>query len=173
MGRDIDKALGLLKEGMRIELQGKRFYQQAAAQTTDPLGRKAFESLIKEEEEHYRILQAEYNALSGDGQWIGLDEAKSSSLTLFPSEDEAVEDWISPGTNDVEALELAMEFELKGYQMYDQAAEEAEEPTAKSVFRFLADAENAHYAFLQKTHEYLTTQGTWYFDEQEFPFFEG
>ena len=173
MAEDVSKALDTLKIGMRVELRGKRFYEQAAAQTTDPLGKKGFESLIKEEEGHYKILQAEYNALSGGVGWVDLNEARNAPLALFPSDDEAVEDWISPGASDVEALEVAMEFEWKGYQMYDRAANETDDPVARSVFRFLADAENKHYAFIEKTHEYLTTKGSWYFDEQETPFFEG
>ena len=41
------------------------------------------------------------------------------------------------------------------------------------LFQFLAKQENMHYVFLQKTYDYLTTEGAWYFDEQEFPMFDG
>ena len=173
MGDDSSNVLELLQTAIRIELRGKRFYQEAAEQTTDPLGKKGFESLIAEEEVHCRILKAEHDALSGGKGWVDLDAAKESPFRVFPSDEESIEDWISPGTDDVEALELAMEFERKGFEMYDRAAKEAQDPAAKYIFRHLADAENKHYAFLQTTHDYLTTKGSWYYDEQEFPFFEG
>jgi len=41
------------------------------------------------------------------------------------------------------------------------------------MWEYLARAEDQHYAFLDRTQEYLTTKGAWYFDDQELPSFEG
>jgi hypothetical protein len=42
------------------------------------------------------------------------------------------------------------------------------------MWEYLAKAENLHYTFLQKTHEYLATNwACGISDEQELPFFEG
>ena len=53
--------------------------------------------------------------------------------------------------------------------MYKKAAEGSQNLTARVVYDFLAKQENAHFAYLQKTHDYLTTQGAWFFDDLEKP----
>ncbi|MGI6376876.1 MAG: hypothetical protein ACOX3S_12905 [Anaerolineae bacterium] len=66
-----------------------------------------------------------------------------------------------------------MDFEQRGFDIYTRAEAEAEAGDVKKMWGYLARAEDKHYAFLQETLEYLTTNGVWYFDEQELPFFEG
>jgi hypothetical protein len=66
-----------------------------------------------------------------------------------------------------------LDFERRGYEMYSREAKQASAPAEKAMWEFLAKAEDLHYKFLFDTHEYLATNGAWYFDAQEFPFFEG
>jgi len=80
---------------------------------------------------------------------------------------------LPPKATDLDALKLAMDFELQGYEAYVKAGQETDDPKGKKVFEFLAKQENSHYVFLQKTYDYLTSKGAWYFDEQEFPMFDG
>ncbi len=171
-----EKVLGILQRAMDIERQGKAFYQEATEQVRDPMGKRVFGTLAKEEVEHLRLLQTEYEAIQNDQGWVELSGAKTrqptSTLQLFPDKRDVA--FIIPAdASDLDTLSIAMEFETKGYNMYHQAEAEADDPHAKAVFSFLAEQENDHYAFLQKTHEYLTTDGAWFFDEREFPFFEG
>ena len=169
-------ALTALEEGMEVERQGEAFYKEAAEHVQDPMGKAVFQTLAREEVQHLRILQAEYEAIHSNKEWIELDEAKAweptTPLKLFPDKRDAA--LIIPAdASDVDALELAMKFEEKGYNMYVKAGAETDDPKGKELFDFLAKQENMHYAFLQRTHEYLTTEGAWYFDEQEFPMFDG
>jgi rubrerythrin len=171
-----EAALQVLEEAMDVERQGQAFYLEAAEHVQDPLGKQVFQTLSKEEIEHLRLLQTEYDAISQDDTWVGVGEAKTrgpqASLKLFPDKRDAAY-IVPPDATDLQALQMAMDFEEKGYNMYHKAAAEAGGALAKALFDFLAEQENGHYVFLQKTHEYLTSEGIWYFDEQEFPFFEG
>ncbi len=171
-----EAALAVLKEAMEVERQGEAFYEEAAEHVQDPTGKAVFQTLARDEVQHLRMLQAEHEAISSHRDWIGLDEARayelSRPLKLFPDKREASL-VIPAAATDEHALELAKKFEDKGYTMYVAAAADAADPRAAELFEFLAKQENSHYAFLQKTHEYLTTEGAWYFDEQEFPMFEG
>ena len=47
-----------LRTGLRSEEKSMKFYVDFAAATTDPKGKKVFESLIKQEEGHIKIIQA-------------------------------------------------------------------------------------------------------------------
>lgn len=171
-----EAALAVLEEAMEVERQGEAFYEGAAEHVQDPTGKAVFRTLARDEVQHLRLLQAEHEAISSHMDWIELEEAKahelSSPLKLFPDKREASL-VIPAAATDEHALELAMKFEYRGYNMYVGAAADAADPRAAELFEFLARQENSHYAFLQKTHEYLTTEGTWYFDEHEFPMFEG
>lgn len=169
-------ALTALEKAMEVERQGKAFYEEAAERVQDPAGKDVFRTLAKDEVEHIRLLQAEYDKIESEGEWMALDEARvcepQTPLKLFPDQRDAAL-IIPPTATDIDALKLAMDFEEKGYKAYVQAQKETDDPKGKKVFAFLAKQENSHYVFLQKTLDYLVNQGVWYFDEQEFPMFDG
>ena len=53
-----------LRTGLRSEIKSKQFYTDFAAATTDPKGKKVFESLIKQEEGHVKVIQAALDTIS-------------------------------------------------------------------------------------------------------------
>jgi len=169
-------ALTALERAMEVERQGEAFYLEVAERVQDSSGKAVFQTLAKDEVEHLRLLQAEFEAISKEKDWLDLDQAKvcepQTPVRLFPDR-RAAALAVPAGMKDVEALKLAMDFEEKGYDAYVKAGAETQDPKGKKVFHFLAKQESAHYLFLQKTREYLTTKGTWYFDDQEFPMFDG
>jgi rubrerythrin len=169
-------ALAALAKAMEVERQGKVFYEEAAGRVRDAAGKAVFQTLAKDEVEHIRLLQAECDQISTNSEWMELDEAKvcepQTPLKLFPNERDAAL-VIPTNAKDVDALKLAMDFEERGYKAYRKGQKETDDPNGKKVFAFLAKQENNHYVFLQKTYDYLTNEGAWYFDEQEFPMFDG
>lgn len=175
MNEGIDFALSILRQAMDNELEGRALYLEAVERTENDLGKKMFRSLAHDEEEHLQILQAEYDALTGTSQWLDLEAARREepdlSLHLFPHE--AIERLIPEEASDLDALKIAMDFERRGYRLYEKAASEASDPTAQAVFRFLVEEESRHFALLDNAHDYLANQGIWYFDDLEKPFFEG
>ena len=169
-------ALAALEKATEVERQGRVFYEEAAARMQDAAGKAVFQNLAKDEVEHIRLLQAEYDQISKDSVWMELDEAKvcepQTHLKLFPDKKDAR--LVIPAKGkDVDALKLAMDFEERGYKAYKKAQKDTGDPNGKKVYAFLAKMENNHYVFLQKTYDYLTNEGAWYFDEQEFPMFDG
>ena len=169
------EALEIIKRGMRTEIWGQRFYAQAAARTEAVDGKRVFESLIDEEGKHLDILRGQYAAISGSREWVSVEEARSMAdradpTEIFPGAD-AAEQLIPADATDEGALQMAMDFERRGYAFYQEQAEGASSPRAKAMWEYLAKAEDQHFTFLQKTHEYLSTNGVWYFDDQEFPIF--
>lgn len=169
--------LEIIKKGMSTELWGKRFYEQAAARTENPDGKRVFQSLVKEETKHLDILRGEYAVYSSKGEYVSLEEAIAMAESVDPTEifPEAseVQNLIPPDATDEQALTMAMDFEKRGYSLYAEAAKEATSDQARELWEYLANAEDKHYAFLQDTYDYLINNGTWFFDERELPFFEG
>ena len=169
--------LGALKKGMSTEIWGKRFYEQAVARTESEDGKKVFQSLADEERKHLDVLRGQYAAVTGSNIWVSVEEAVQLAFSVSPTDifpgAESIDELIPVGASDEQALEMAMEFEQRGFTLYDGSAKVASSPEEKATWEWLAKAEDSHYAFLQKERDYLRNKGSWYFDEQELPFFEG
>jgi len=177
MSNEVAAALAVLTQGIRTELDGRRFYREAAERVADPRAQRMFLSIAEDEEEHLRILRVQYDSLSGGGGWVDLEEAKAreptgASLQLFSQEKEAAERIIKPEMSDLDALKLGMEMEYQGYDMYTKASERGG-LASQAVYRFLAGEESEHFAVLQKTHDYLAEKGSWFFWDLEKPLAEG
>jgi len=173
----MDAILDVLKKGMSTELWGMRFYEEAVARTESADGKKVFQSLVDEESGHLAILRGEYANVSDAKDFVSVDEAVAMAesadfQSVFP-EPESAGQLIPASATDAEALKMAMDFEQSGYRMYTDAAQAAGSEGERKMWQFLAKAEDAHYAFLQESYDYLVNNGVWYFDDQEKPFFEG
>lgn len=60
----------IIKMAQDAEVKAKNKYNDLAAQTTNPVGRKMFEQLAQEEEAHYRLLRDVYWNLNERGTWV-------------------------------------------------------------------------------------------------------
>lgn len=175
---ELSGALTALRQAIANEQDGRRFYQEAAKRTTDKNGKRMFNFLVEEEEQHFNALVAEYEAISGGGMWIPLDSARritpsGTSLALFPHDRDVAKQVLPSDASDLEALKMAMDFETEGYNMYQRAGEETPDPLGKAVYHAMAKEENKHFTMLQKSHEYLSSKGMWLFDDFEKPSFDG
>ncbi len=171
---DVSAGLTALSQAIGVEMDGRRFYSQCAERAQDPGAKKTFESLVGDEEFHIRILQNEYDRLASSGTWMTPAEARNGtpagpSLKLFPDGAPAT---LVPASDDMQALQMAMDFERKGYQNYSNAAKAADDPSAKQLFQYLANFEELHYEYLEKQAGYLRDTGTWAFFEMERPIFD-
>jgi len=61
--------LAVLEFGMNVEEEFYKMYEKAAAETDDPLGRRAYQFLMKWENRHYKILQDAHDYLSDNKHW--------------------------------------------------------------------------------------------------------
>jgi len=170
-----DKALEVLRRGMSTEIWGRDFYVQAVERTQSEAGKRVFQSLVDEEENHLDILRGEYAAVSGQDAWVSREEAQAMAASVNPTdifpEATSAGQLIPADASDEQSLKMAMEFEQRGYQLYTDAAEQADSAEAVKIWKWLARAEDKHFAFLQETLEFLETNGAWYFDDKEKPIF--
>lgn len=170
--------LEVLQYAMRNERLGHRFYLRAAKIAADEKGRRLFQSIASEEEVHLTILQKEFESLNQAGIWVTLEQARGKELSLslpalFPEEEAIVEEMIQKRASDLEALDIALDLERRGYELYQEEAKKADNPTARAIYRYLANEENKHFTLLQKTRHYLATNGSWLWDDLEHPQLDG
>lgn len=180
--------LAILTLAIRNEQMGQDFYAEAARRSFDEQGRNMFNHLASMEEEHMRILLAEYEAVQQGKDWLPSEEAlargKELDITRLPALGEVPERVLLPPyifpppeeapsiQGDIAVLEYGLEMEQRSYDLYKDAMERSADANARDLYARLMKEENEHYRVLQETHAYLTTNETWWDDWQR-PFFTG
>lgn len=171
--------LDALKAYIQTEIEGHRFYQMAAERTENALGKKMFLSLANDELEHARKLSSEYRSVSEAGRWLTVEELSQQgregaqeSFPVFPSDEQRISALIPEGSDDLQALTIAINIEKESYQQYARAAAEASDEAAKALFQRLMVEENRHLKIVESSYEYLADTGSW-FQDIEKPIFEG
>lgn len=175
---------GILRKGMSLERDGYKFYKQVADRASDERGKAMFMDLAHQEVDHLRLLLAEYRALEAGEDWLSHDEAMAKEFDLNPDDPdlpgEEPDETLPVFTpdrkpsleGDLEALKFGMKTEDITRDLYAQGAKDADNADLKEAYRFLVGQEERHYELLQRTHEYLSQNGTWW-DSDEYPFFIG
>ncbi len=181
---DWNSPLGVVRRAMQLERDGYKFYNEAAERAVGEKGKSMFLGLAADEEKHLRLLMIEYKALESGHGWIDPTQALKQDLDIDPANPNLPgEDYPEPtpifdparepsSQGDIAALEFAIETEKLSYDLYNNAAQEATEATAKRAYEFLAREENRHYEILQHSRNYLTDNKVWW-DDEELPFFIG
>jgi rubrerythrin len=167
--QNIESALAVLHRAIADEIAGQRFYDEAAYYCVDLWAKETFASLAREEEEHTRLLLAEYNALSTDGQWLDLETARASDAiditvlgsldhepveTMFPSSG-SVAETVDRTADDLAALALGIKMEQMAIELYGQQARTADDPAVREAYGFLLEEETRHHSELKAQWERL------------------
>ena len=169
-------ALDVLEEAMRNEVDGRQFYLEAADKSVSSQSKATFTTLAADEVEHLRILEEEFAALQGTGKWLAatkvIGHQERRAEPLFPPDEKAAERTAQAIKSDLEALEFALGIEERAFELYSKASQETDDPHARAIYKYLTNQENGHYKLLQRAHQYLTSPGEWY-EEEEKPIFDG
>lgn len=149
-----------LLDGLRAAMQGERtgheFYKMAAANTQDPAGKKVFEQLAAEEQQHFDFLRKHYQSLADKGvlaQGVSLGEAHALAAEhpIFSAE---LKGRIQQAHFEMSALAIAAQLELNGINHYRELAAKASSPEARKFFQELVEWESGHYeAFIRQQQE--------------------
>jgi rubrerythrin len=181
---DWNTPLGILRRGMSLERDGYNFYTLAAERASDERGKAMFNDLAAQEGDHLRLMLAEYRALEEGRGWLPYEEAMGTDFPLDPADPDLPGEE-PPGPvpvftpdrrvsleGDIAALKFGLETEELSRELYATAAQETDDPHARTAYEFLTHQEEAHYHLLQNTLAYLTENQTWW-DGEEYPFFIG
>lgn len=165
MTEEIEAALSILKRAMQIEQEGHEFYRKAAQTTRDEKGQETFSILANDEQNHLRLIQEQYDALTNENRWVSSSEIKPTPIeltdSLFPGGREALEKMVTTRSGDLDALLFGLEIEDKSYDLYRTAAASTTDPLGKDVFAFLAGQEREHFNILMMRYEYLAGPIGW------------
>ncbi|MFC1917610.1 ferritin family protein [Chloroflexota bacterium] len=169
MTEELDKTLGALKYAIQMEIDGKAYYLKASEQSSNDMGKKLLKSLAEEEDIHLKKFQQIYDALSRKQGWPAVeyheDDGKALK-TIFARESEKPGTIASGSTKELEAVQGAINMEVKSYDYYTAHGKKATGNTERAFFGALAAQERHHQLVLLDYYEYLKDPAA-YFVEKE------
>ena len=146
------------------ELRERDFYLAQSKKTDNPVGKKMFLQLAAEEDEHYRRLQIIHQELSRQGKWpetVSSVVGSSNIVETFRKIASLAEKTPKASRDDIEALNIAIQFEAKGYSFYTGLSNMAETAAEKGFFKLLASVEWGHLLSLKDTMLFYESPEDW------------
>ncbi len=144
-----------LRIAIATERSGLEFYARAASLTRDPRGRRVFEKLATEEQEHLATLEKRYrDLLQQDPQLESRPTFlffKGAANGLFA----AATDRLANGVDDRQALMIGIKCERGSYRFFKRYGDKFEDSEGKKIFLEFADEERAHLELLIREYRSL------------------
>jgi len=163
------EVLEVIKESIKLELNGQSFFEKVADKTHNELGKKMFLKLASDEAQHLRVFSEIFTEMVGEDWKKQLGDIRSKHDA--PMIDALAKKVESAGkeerASELEAISIAMELERKAIDFFCNAAQKTTDEKAREIFGRIADEERLHYDLLQAQYDHLSNSGYW-FDIAEF-----
>jgi rubrerythrin len=165
----------IVKFALQLEEDGLRMYRGFAEKSIDSFGKKTFEGLVEDEQTHIELLQRIYAKCGIKEVEEIISKSKNEPVrqrfkTIFQEAGEEARRRTQADPSDTEAMRIALDFEKRGYNLYNEAYQKAEGGVERSAFRHLSLMEKHHYELLQETIEYLNDTGNWFMKNEGWMF---
>jgi len=158
----ITKSINALKKAIQLEKDGIDFYLKSAKKTKNIFTKKIFEELAREEENHIKAINRIYEDLKNNSikiEWVTA-ESKDNIEKVF--QDALVEKAIK-SKGDLEALNLALDFENKSIKYYERLAKNSKDNFERRFYFTLSYEERGHYLKIMDSIQYISDPTGWYY----------
>jgi len=160
-----EKIAGALKEALQMEIDGRRFYQEAGQKSDTLLVKNLFQHLAEQENVHAQKINEIFQAIMSDVVWPEKEtifKHEKSLKSVFREAIESMDKEVKASSSELEALKMAMGMEDKSYSFYKSRNEEATFSAEKSFYQALTAEERGHYLTLLDSYEYLMDPQGWF-----------
>ena len=157
--------LNALQVALNNEMKEHTFYLKNAERTKNPVGKAMFQQIASEELEHYERLKQLHENWEKAKKWpdtVPLTVKDTPVKTLVKDAAKKAPAKVKGDTDDLKAVQTAIEFEAKGAEYYAKLRDSVTDQKEKSFFNLLANIEHEHYVSLKDTEEYLTDPVSWF-----------
>jgi len=159
----MDKAkMEALSRAMELEIDGRKFYLEAAGKSQNEVGKKMFHYLADQELHHQSRIKEIYERLERGQEW---PKGVLSIPPQVPYESifsQAAQTTIKGAEGDKQAIELALKMEDQSYSYYDELSKKAAGLFERRFFAALCFEERGHYLMLLDSLDYLSDPAGWY-----------
>ena len=175
MSMEIEERIQSLEVALNNEDKERDFYLKHKERTNNPVGKLMFGTLADDESEHYQRILKLHEKLKEAGKWpdtIPLKVKGTEVKSVLQKVIESVDKLPETDKDDVEAIKIAVDFEAKGVEFYENLHKSVDDPLEKEFYGMLASIEREHFLSLQDTYEYFKDPGGWY-QTKEKPHLDG
>ncbi len=144
--------MNVLDFAMKMEEDGKTYYEKLASQTRHPGLKTIFTRLAEDEQKHYEIFQKLKTSRSAPAMSDStiIAEAKNVFAEL-PNEEKTLKGL----EGDLAAYQHAMKVEADSYRLYEKAASEEKDPATKKLLMTIAGEEHKHFNVLENVYHFV------------------
>ena len=137
---------------MKMEADGKAYYERLARQTSLAGLRTIFTRLAEDEQKHYEIFQA--LRTSGKAPTMPESTALADAQNIFA---ELLKDAGGAAGNedDLAAYQQAMKLEADSFRLYEDAATKETGAEVKSLLLKVAEEEHKHFNILENIYRFV------------------
>lgn len=154
-----------LEVALNNESRERDFYLKHADRTSNSFGKLMFQSIAKDEDEHYKKILDLHGKLKEQGNWpetIPLKVKGTDMKSILKKVVESVDTSAEADTDDMEAVQIAIDFETRGEKFYSDLRDSVENPVEKEFYDVLATMEREHRLSLEDTLDYFKDPEGWY-----------
>jgi len=165
MENEQTRTIEVLRLAVRMEADGKEFYQKASRKSSNKLAKELFHHLANEEDVHRKKFVEIYKALKRGQHWpdVELQSGKERKIkSLFAEATEALSSKIKVVESELEAIKTAMDMEIRSYNLYHARSKQSTLPVEKQFYKTLAGEERGHHLALLDSYEYLSDPAGWF-----------
>ncbi|MCG6917095.1 MAG: ferritin family protein [Deltaproteobacteria bacterium] len=165
MSSSTEKRIKALEVALNNESRERDFYLKHAERTSNSFGKMMFQSIAKDEDEHYQKILELHKRLKEEGKWpqtIPLKVKGVDMKSVLNKVIASIDTSAKVDTDDMEAVKIAMDFEAKGEKFYSDLRDSVEDPIEKEFYGILASMEREHRLSLEDTYDYFKDPEGWY-----------
>jgi len=160
-----NRTLEVLQSAIQMEIDGKKYYQQAGQDSGNRIGRSLFQSLAAEEDMHRQKFEEIYRALRNKQAWPETDFQPDSGQklrTVFAETTRMAGSDIKVLATELDAVQTAMDMENRSHDYYIKQSQTARYDAEKAFLGLLAAEEREHYLVLLDYYEFLKDPAAWF-----------
>lgn len=155
--------MNAIEIALKMETDAVEFYSKSAEKTSHTVGKRMFLSIMEDEKRHIEYLNS---ILKGMDITIKDVDPMKEVKSVFEELKNEMQGRIKATSDDIDALDIAMDMEKKGYEFYVKAEAEAADKKSKALFARLKVEEDKHYMIFSNTATFLKDNGNWFMWEE-------
>jgi rubrerythrin len=157
-------AMNVFDFAMKMELQGKAFYEDLAESANHPGLKTIFTGLAADEQKHYELFrdlkEGKSRSMSDSAM---LDEAKTV-FQNFIANRELIESQLR---EDLDGYNIGLKIEEESVKLYEDMAKQEQDPELVQLYLKIANEEKKHYNIVENIRDFVM-RPKYYLEWREF-----
>lgn len=144
--------MNVLDFAMKMEMDGKAYYEKLADSCQEPGLKNIFSRLAQDEQKHYEILRT-LKAGAGAAALVDTDviEEAKNVFAQLPGKCGTLKSM----EKDLEAYRHAMKIEAESFRFYEEAADKEPDLSIKKLFLKIAQEEHKHFTVIENVYHFV------------------